>query len=54
LGKITNWICKSSFYLFFWELVICRQSNMLYVESPISVGLSYSNTSSDYILLENC
>ncbi|KAK0597844.1 hypothetical protein LWI29_029141 [Acer saccharum] len=29
-----------------WNL----ESNMLYVESPIGVGFSYSNTSSDYIL----
>ncbi|TXG59152.1 hypothetical protein EZV62_016981 [Acer yangbiense] len=29
-----------------WNLA----SNMLYVESPIGVGFSYSNTSSDYIL----
>ncbi|XP_022776925.1 serine carboxypeptidase-like 46 isoform X2 [Durio zibethinus] len=30
---------------FSWNL----ESNMLYVESPIGVGFSYSNTSSDYI-----
>lgn len=29
---------------------ILTESNMLYVESPIGVGFSYSNTSSDYVI----